>query len=136
MYHLNIIPHNDTVDGAHRLYKMAVTKEGFTRGRRRGEVRRRTLRRQLFCPCSRWCGGLVICRLPVQHVATFLLGRRLQAVRTALCAEAACRQQPVTWPSALLPACAAVPHGQLVYSSGMVRWGLRGQLCMVPMEQR
>ena len=39
VYHLNIIPHNDTVDGAHRLYKMAVTKEGFTRGRRRGEVR-------------------------------------------------------------------------------------------------
>ena len=129
VYHLNIIPHNDTVDGAHRLYKMAVTKEGFTRGRRRGEVRW-TLRIQLFCLCSRLCGGLVVCRLPVQdlticlckHVAAFLLCRRIQARRSAVCAEAACRQKLALWPSAprgsLLLACTAMPRAQLLCPHG------------------
>ncbi len=85
VYHLNIIPHNDTVDGAHRLYKMAVTKEGFTRGRRRGEVRW-TLRRQL-CRCSRLCRGLVICRLPVLQLAICLC-----SMSPLPCFAVACRQ--------------------------------------------
>ena len=121
VYHLNIIPHNDTVDGAHRLYKMAVTKEGFTRGRRRGEVRR-TLRRQLFCLCIWLCGGLVVCRLPVQDL-TICLCKHV----AAFCFPAASRQGELLFvqrqlagsslwlcPSAprgsLLLACAAMPH--------------------------